>query len=85
MVATMIPAETALELATINGAKALLWDDEIGLRKATDHPPDSSQFVLTMRSLSLARVQRYAGQRRSGQAKPERWQDTDCCKADGHW
>jgi 5-methylthioadenosine/S-adenosylhomocysteine deaminase len=28
--ATMIPAETALELATINGAKALRWDDEIG-------------------------------------------------------
>jgi cytosine/adenosine deaminase-related metal-dependent hydrolase len=30
MDATMIPAETALELATINGARALLWDDEIG-------------------------------------------------------
>jgi 5-methylthioadenosine/S-adenosylhomocysteine deaminase len=27
---TLIPAETALEMATINGAKALLWDDEIG-------------------------------------------------------
>jgi 5-methylthioadenosine/S-adenosylhomocysteine deaminase len=30
MDATMIPAETALEMATVNGAKGLLWDDEIG-------------------------------------------------------
>jgi 5-methylthioadenosine/S-adenosylhomocysteine deaminase len=30
MDATMIPAETALEMATINGAKSLLWADEIG-------------------------------------------------------
>jgi 5-methylthioadenosine/S-adenosylhomocysteine deaminase len=30
MDATMIPAETALEMATVNGAKALLWDKEIG-------------------------------------------------------
>lgn len=28
--ATSIPAITALEMATINGAKALFWDDEIG-------------------------------------------------------
>ncbi|KAM1521658.1 hypothetical protein ACFX10_011868 [Malus domestica] len=27
---TAFPAETVLELATINGAKSLLWDDEIG-------------------------------------------------------
>lgn len=26
----LIPAETAIEMATINGARALLWDDEIG-------------------------------------------------------
>jgi cytosine/adenosine deaminase-related metal-dependent hydrolase len=30
MDATLIPAETALEMATLNGAKGLLWDDEIG-------------------------------------------------------
>jgi 5-methylthioadenosine/S-adenosylhomocysteine deaminase len=30
MDARMIPAETALEMATINGARSLLWDDEIG-------------------------------------------------------
>ncbi len=30
MDASLIPAETALEMATLNGAKALLWDDEIG-------------------------------------------------------
>jgi cytosine/adenosine deaminase-related metal-dependent hydrolase len=30
MNASMIPAETALEMATINGAKGLLWDTEIG-------------------------------------------------------
>jgi cytosine/adenosine deaminase-related metal-dependent hydrolase len=30
MDATMIPAETALEMATLNGAKSLLWDDQIG-------------------------------------------------------
>ncbi len=30
MDATMIPAETALEMATINGARSLLWDKEIG-------------------------------------------------------
>ncbi|MEM1586212.1 MAG: amidohydrolase [Candidatus Bathyarchaeia archaeon] len=27
---TVIPAETALRMATINGARALLWDDQIG-------------------------------------------------------
>lgn len=27
---TALPAETVLELATINGAKSVLWDDEIG-------------------------------------------------------
>lgn len=27
---TMIPAETAVEMGTINGAKALMWEDEIG-------------------------------------------------------
>lgn len=26
----LIPAETAIEMATINGARALLWDDELG-------------------------------------------------------
>ena len=30
MDATLIPAETALEMATLNGAKGLLWDNEIG-------------------------------------------------------
>ncbi len=30
MHARMIPAETALEMATINGARSLLWDREIG-------------------------------------------------------
>lgn len=30
MDATLIPAETALEMATLNGAKGLLWDDAIG-------------------------------------------------------
>ncbi len=30
MDAVSVPAITALEMATINGAKALLWDDEIG-------------------------------------------------------
>jgi cytosine/adenosine deaminase-related metal-dependent hydrolase len=30
MDATLIPAETALEMATLNGAKGLLWEDEIG-------------------------------------------------------
>ncbi len=28
--ASLMPAETVLEMATINGAKAALWDDEIG-------------------------------------------------------
>ena len=27
---TVVPAETILEMATVNGAKALLWDDQIG-------------------------------------------------------
>lgn len=27
---TALPAETILEMATINGAKSVLWDDEIG-------------------------------------------------------
>jgi len=27
---TLIPAETALEMATLNGARAVLWDDELG-------------------------------------------------------
>lgn len=27
---TALPAETVLKLATINGAKSVLWDDEIG-------------------------------------------------------
>lgn len=27
---SLMPAETVLEMATINGAKAALWDDEIG-------------------------------------------------------
>lgn len=27
---TMIPAETAVEMGTINGARALMWEDEIG-------------------------------------------------------
>ena len=30
MNAKMIPAETALEMATINGARAAMWDDKIG-------------------------------------------------------
>jgi 5-methylthioadenosine/S-adenosylhomocysteine deaminase len=30
MDATLIPAETAVEMATLNGAKGLLWDGEIG-------------------------------------------------------
>lgn len=27
---TVLPAETILKMATINGAKSVLWDDEIG-------------------------------------------------------
>ena len=27
---TVLPAETVLKMATINGAKSVLWDDEIG-------------------------------------------------------
>lgn len=27
---TSLPAETVLKMATINGAKTVLWDDEIG-------------------------------------------------------
>lgn len=27
---TALPAETVLRMATINGAKSVLWDDEIG-------------------------------------------------------
>jgi cytosine/adenosine deaminase-related metal-dependent hydrolase len=27
---TVVPAETVLKMATINGAKAVLWDKEIG-------------------------------------------------------
>lgn len=27
---TVLPAETILEMATINGAKSVLWDKEIG-------------------------------------------------------
>lgn len=27
---TALPAETVLKMVTINGAKSVLWDDEIG-------------------------------------------------------
>ena len=30
---SLIPAETAMEMATLNGAKAVLWEDEIGCLK----------------------------------------------------
>ena len=45
MDARLIPAETALEMATINGARALLWDDEIGSLEETKKA-DLIQFDL---------------------------------------
>ncbi len=45
MDATLIPAETALEMATLNGAKALLMDDQIGSIEVGKHA-DIIQFDL---------------------------------------